>query len=248
MRCESYHENFSAGDPFPVAFPEYKAEEYNMKYLALALGIITISSSATAGLISSCPLAPGGSCVPPDDKGDSPGTMLTLLFSPFSFTTGAGTTHGILKTEVFQEAGGTLDFYYIVFNFADSATPVMRESDLNFAGWTTSVAFRSDGSQVPGFVDGNIAPASADRDASGSTIGFNFGGVPQNQRSRVVVISTNAFSYGAGQATLDGSSPVATFQAATPEPASFALLGGGLALMTLFAARSRNRCRRHFQS
>jgi hypothetical protein len=227
--------------------PGIYVEEY-MTYLALAIGMIAVSLPATAGLMSSCPLTLGGSCVPPDDAGDPAGTLLATKFAPFSFTTGAGITHGVLKEEVFREIGGTLDFYYIVFNQPDSATPVMRESDLNFAGWATSVAFRSDGSQVPGFVDGNVPASSADRDASGSIVGFSFGPTLPNQRSRVVVISTDAFSFTTGQSTIDGSAPLATFQPTVPEPASFLLLACGLLLMTLFAAGSRNRCRRHFQS
>jgi PEP-CTERM motif len=209
-------------------------------FWALAIGMIVVSPRATAGLVSACPLTPGGSCIPPDDMGDAPGTMLAVKFAPFSFTTRAGITHGVLKAEVFAEMGGTLDFYYIVFNQPDSATAVARESDLNFTGWATSVAFRSDGSQVPDFVDGNVPPSSADRDGSGSTVGFNFGPILPNQRSRVVVISTNAFSFTTGQSMVDGSGPLTTFQPTVPEPATFILLGGGLLLMTLFRGRSRN--------
>jgi hypothetical protein len=209
-------------------------------FWALAIHTIVVSPRASAGLMSSCLLTPGGSCVPPDDAGEAPGTMLALKFAPFSFSTGAGITHGVLKAEVFKETGGTLDFYYIVFNQPDSATSVASESDLNFAGWATSVAFRSDGSQVPGFVDGNVPPSSADLDGSGSTVGFNFGPVLPNQRSRVVVISTNAFSFTTGQSMVEGSGPLATFQPTVPEPGSFILFGGGLLLMTLFRARSRN--------
>lgn len=205
--------------------------------------LAVVSSTATAGLVSSCVLTPGGSCIPPDDLGDAPGTMLAVKFAPFSFTTSAGLTHGVLKAEVFKELGGTLDFYYIVFNFADSAASVSRETHFNFAGWTTSAAFRSDGSQVPGFVDGNVPPSSADLDGSGSTAGFNFGPILPNQRSRVVVISTNAVSLAAGQSTVDGSAPLATFQPAVPEPASFILLGGGLLLMTVYGIGMRYRFR-----
>jgi hypothetical protein len=206
-------------------------------FWALAISTIVVSQPASAGLLSSCPLIPGGSCLPPDDAGDPPGTMVALKFAPFNFTTSAGLTHGVLKEEVFKELSGTFDFYYIVFNLPDSATSLTRESDLNFAGWATSVAFRSDGSQVSGFVDGNVPPSSADRDAPGSTVGFNFGPILPNQRSRVVVISTDALGFTTGQSTIDSSGPVATFQPATPEPASFLLLGCGLLLMTLFSTR-----------
>ncbi len=207
---------------------------------AIAASIIMIPA-ASASLIASCPLAPGGSCVPPDDAGDTPGSLLAAVIDPFSFTTISGVTQGAIKSEVFREAGGTLDFYYIIFNAPASATSVMGEMDLNFSGWAVSVAFRSDGSNVPGFVDGNIPPSLANRDASGSNVGFTFGGVPPNERSRVVVVSTNAFSYAPGSMMVDGSGPLSTFQPAVPEPGSFVLLSRRL----VAAALARKRCSRN---
>jgi hypothetical protein len=198
---------------------------------------MALSPGARAGLIASCSLTPGGTCVPPDDAGDSAGTLLATLIDPFSFSSAGGVTHGAIKTEVFQESGGTLDFYYIIFNAPDSVSQVMGEMDMNFAGWGTSVAFRSDGANVPGFVNGNIAPSSASRDATGSTVGFIFSGIPANQRSRVVAVSTNAFYYTPGSMTVDGSSLLPTFQPSTPEPGCFVLIGGGL--LTILRRRMR---------
>ena len=195
-------------------------------------GLIT-ALPVNAALVSSCALIPGTSCSPPDDAGDGPGTLLATQLDPFSFTSSSGITHGAVKTEVFREAGGTLDFYYIAFNAPDSATSLMEETDLNFAGWATSVAFRSDGSTVPGFVNGNIPPSSAARDGSGSNIQFSFGGVPPNERSRVVVISTNAFYFAPGTITIDGSGPLQAFQPSIPEPGCFLLFGSGLLLLAL---------------
>lgn len=213
---------------------------------ALFISMIALSCLASADPLSSCSLVAGSTCVPPDDAGDAAGSMLAVQFDPFTFATAAGTTAGVLKTEVFREAGGTLDFYYILFNTPTSATSLTRESDLDFTGWNTSVAFRSDGSQVPGFVDGDIAPLSADRDPSGATIGFTFGPIPPNERSRVVVVSTNATSFGLGDAIIDGSGPLATFEPAVPEPGSLLLVASSIVLifirrmMTRSPARSRN--------
>ena len=88
-------------------------------FWALALSTIAVSSRADGALLSSCLLTTGSSCVPPDDAGDTPGTMVALTFAPFSYTTSAGLTHGVLKEEVFKEFSGTFDFYYIVFNLPD---------------------------------------------------------------------------------------------------------------------------------
>jgi hypothetical protein len=125
--------------------------------LAFTAAVVLVPP-ATASLLASYVLSPGTTCLPPDDMNDMPGTLLATQLDPFSFTTSSGITHGAIKTEVFRETAGTLDFYYIVFNAPDSATSLMRETDLNFSGWATSVAFRSDGSNVPGFVNGNVPP------------------------------------------------------------------------------------------
>ena len=209
-----------------------------LSFCALAAAIVFVPT-ATAGLITSCTLAPGSSCSPPDDAGDAPGTLLAARIDPFSFTTASGITDGAIKTEVFRESGGTLDFYYIIFNAPNSATSVMGEMEMDFSGWTTAVAFRSDGSSVPGFVDGNIAPLSASRDVAGSIIGFNFGGIPPNERSRVVIVSTNAVSFGPGSMVVDGSSQLAAFQPTVPEPTTF-----GLLIVGLFLAAVRKSCLR----
>jgi PEP-CTERM motif len=138
--------------------------------------------------------------------------------------------------------GGTLDFYDQIFNSAGSVTALFREADISFTGFGTSVAFRLDGGSLPGgpgFVNGTpgIIPVTADRDSSGSTVGFNFvptppgTKIPPGTTSSVLVISTDATRFTAGNAAVidGGSQTVASFQpASVPEPATFVLLGGGL--------------------
>jgi len=193
-----------------------------------------IVPSAKANLTGTILLAPTltvfPGLVPP---GTDPGTLLASLDSPFSFTTTAGTTSGSVDTAVFQEAGGTLDFYYQVVNNAISATALARMTATDFAGFSTAVGFRVDGSSLPaGFVDGSVAPITADSNSGGSVIGFSFNPpdaakIAPGSDSYVLVISTDATRFTAGNASVidGGTQTVASFQpSAVPEPRFYSLL------------------------
>jgi hypothetical protein len=101
----------------------------------------------------------------------------------------------------------------------------------SFTGWTTDVFYVDPGG---GGAAGRF-PASADRDGSGSTIGFNFDPfVAPGAATQVMVIRTNASNFTGGflgMTGLGGSTTVGAFQptagAAVPEPASLLLLGTG---------------------
>src|ERR1700681_2900769 len=83
----------------------------------LTIGIVVFSSAATATILplGSCPAANPGDTVTPCDATATPfGTLLASLSAPF--TTVNGTTSGTLFSAVYQEAGGTLDFYYQITN------------------------------------------------------------------------------------------------------------------------------------
>jgi len=185
-------------------------------------------------------LVPGGSGFPGDFTGAPPGTLLALNSAPFTST--LGLESGTIVSAVFREAGGTLDFYYQVTNNATCGVPtcdsLSRETDTNFFGFVTDVLFRTDGSSLPGgaFVNGTVAPATADRDGSADVVGFDFNQVPAlrilpGTVSTVLVIRTNATNFTLGNASVidGGVATVTAFEpTVVPEPTSLLLLGGGL--------------------
>ncbi|HEY6390894.1 MAG TPA: PEP-CTERM sorting domain-containing protein [Bryobacteraceae bacterium] len=203
-----------------------------------ALAAMSLSATPLTGTILTNPgdtVFPG--FVPP---GTAPGTLLASLVAPYSFVTTAGTTSGSLVSAVYRNSSGTLDFYYQVNNAASSATAIARETDDAFNGFLTWLGFRVDGSALAGplFVDGTVGPVTGDRNGgTGAVVGFSFNPpdgakILPGLHSNVLVISTNAVNFQAGNASVidGGTQTVASFQpsAATPEPASFALLGLGL--------------------
>ncbi len=169
----------------------------------------------------------------------TPGTLVAHTKQNYSYTTTAGTTSGTIESAVYLQSNGLLDFFYQVNNSASSATSIERLSNTSFTGFVTSTGFLLNGSTLSGttFVNGTVAPATADRDISGAVVGFNFfvpNEIGPGQSSNVIVIATNAANFVVGNSeVLDGGSfTTTTFQPAAaptvPEPSSLALLGSGL--------------------
>ena len=213
--------------------------------LVLAMAVIAVPS-ALADLVGSTPTGPGSTVFPGSVTGDPAGTLLADLLEPWSFTTTAGTTKGTFTTAVYQESGGTLDFYYQIANDAASATAIARESNTNFASqaFNISTGFRTDGGSLPGgiFVDGTVPPVTADVNSSGNVVGFSFQ-PPDDSKigpgavSNVFVITTAATNYTSGNAELldGGSVTMAAFQPAVPEPNL--LIGIAMGLIAMFGVR-----------
>ena len=235
----------------------------------MAIGIVMLSPMARASILSlgACPATTNGqTSIPCLANGQGPGMLLASLSAPFTST--LGTTSGTVLSAVYKEAGGTLDFYYQVFVNTSSTNcgtagkpacdPISRETDTDFSTWLTQLAFRTDGGTLgTGFVNGDTDPQTADRNlAPGNVIGFTFNGAPgftpilPGHTSRVLIISTDATNFKAGNASVidGGATTVASFEPAgappqslTPEPASFALLGLGLVALGGFSRRLKNR-------
>jgi hypothetical protein len=230
--------------------------------LVVAFGVILLmtSSSAMATIISpgggATPLAPGTSVLPNDVTAGTVGTLLAEMTANFNTTASGATVAGSLISAVFDEGDG-LDFYYQVVSNNTSNTNINNEANVNFAGWVTGVAYRTDGGSlcgIPGadctqnggtdpFTDGTVLPVGADRSLDGITVQFDFvppstSAIAPGQTSNVLIIQTDARNYTAGNSGLifGPTVTVASFEPASgvPEPASLALIGGGLLLLAGF--------------
>ena len=183
-------------------------------------------SSAMAGTIAACaaddPVAPGNTDFPIDCTGSTSGTLLASMSEPFTYTTSAGTNSGFISSAVYDD-GGTLNFYYQLANNASSATSFSTLSANSFAGFTTNDAYIDNGSSLGTvFVDGSNQPLTVANSPDGITTEFYFGaGNPLNDiapgsQSVVLIISTNATAFTAGNATVidsgGGTFTVASFQ------------------------------------
>lgn len=194
----------------------WSAKRWNLPLVGVAV-LLAAPFQSRAALAGLTPVTPGSTQLVGAVTG-APGVLLASLSSPFSFSTTSGVTSGTLITAVYRN-GANLDFYYQIVNSPTSATPIARETDTNFVGFTTAVGFRLDGAAVAPFVNGTIDPLTADVNAPGTVVGFQFGPpdsakIQPGQTSDVFVISTNATSFTAGNATFidGGSQTVAAFQ------------------------------------
>lgn len=224
------------------------------KFTLLMLGLTVLLAIAPAS--QAAPLT-GTTLTNPGDtifaslipSGTAAGSLLATMLSPYSFVTTAGTTSGTLRSAVFMNPSGTLDFYYQVDNSPNSATAIARETDTSFVNFLTYTGYRIDGGSLAGgFVNGTQTPVTADRNAAGTVVGFSFfppdsGKVLPGTTSSVLVISTNATLYTAGNAAVidGGTQTVAAFQplSGVPEPTTMALMGAGLVALACVRKRRK---------
>jgi hypothetical protein len=226
--------------------------------LAVVISMGWFAMPSQAMLVCASPLAPGAGTFPGDCTGEATGIQIDSTSVTFAVKNAQNVTvaTGTLLSAVFQEAGGTLDFYYQVFNDASSTDAIHRETDTSFAGFLTATAFRTDCGTLPcgtaGFTDGDIAPFASNRSSGvGSTVGFDFLAglgteIAPGTSSNVLVISTNATKDKIGTANVidGGVSTVLAFAPDTtvppvPVPMNLMLLGNGVLCLGLFRRKIR---------
>jgi PEP-CTERM motif-containing protein len=201
---------------------------------------------AVAVPVSATSLLPGTSVVPTpflDDPGALVVSAVGIPITPIS-----GAFSGLLTAAVYRDATtGRLEFDYQFTNNAGSNDAVHRLTGFNFSGFTTDVGFRPFlPAAGPFVVPGTEPPVSADRDANGSTVGFDFsvtGGpatlaIDPGETSFILAIKTDAPDWTTGFASVidGGAQTVPAFQPAgqpippadVPEPATLLLVGSAV--------------------
>ena len=138
---------------------------------------------------------------------------------------------GSLRTVVFREESGTLDFWYQV---TGSAHRIDRISVDNYAGYSTDMYFVTDGSLLPPETLGNVGTVGFEKFThyDADVIGANFDGGLAAQTSNWWVVRTDAKSYQDATAYLqNGAQAQAACLAPAPLPGSLVLVGTGLLTM-----------------
>ncbi|HWA82847.1 MAG TPA: hypothetical protein VG820_05420, partial [Fimbriimonadaceae bacterium] len=106
---------------------------------------------------------------------DAPGDLTIFADSPALLDTFSGgfanaSINGTVTSAVYLNDLGTLDFYVQV-TVGESSDPIGRVTLYNFAGFLTDVGHRLD-LYGPFTTTGTIDPSEANRNVSGSTVGF----------------------------------------------------------------------------
>jgi hypothetical protein len=197
----------------------------------LSFGLATCALSM-ASLASATVLTPG-SAGAPDPFSNAGWTLLATTGSQAlsSGTFTANATSWVYSDSANTFCAGCLDFVYMVTR-TGGADPIERITAGSFTGYSVDAGVVT---SSPGF-----APLTVDRSASGSVIGFNYqnaANLTGTQSTQLLVIETNATAFTAGLLSVQDQLAAngVGFQpaAATPEPVSMSLLGGGLALIGL---------------
>lgn len=184
-------------------------------------------------------------------------TRGSLLQSLETGTTGATTYNGFLRSAVYQNTLGTLDFYYqVAITSINAGDEVFNLTASNFLGFTVDALVDTtdfDGGGIftaannPNLQGPAGSTTTSSRNGSGSVVRADFGAnglEAAGQTSATYIFRTNAtnFNLGGTFTTQDGSvaqranfSPIA----AVPEPASWAMMLMGFGVIGSAMRRRR---------
>lgn len=177
-----------------------------------------------------------GNSVPPSPLFPTGPVIASILNNTITTPTFTATYSEWVMADPFNTwCSGCLDFVFQFTNNGGDSNE--RFSMYNYAGFLVDV-----GTNPFGVHD----PTTIDRSVNGPVIGFNFPASDQistGQSTPLLVIETNAVLYTTGYASAQDGTAGYGFAyspfAAVPEPASLALVGGGLALIGGLLRKSR---------
>ena len=191
----------------------------------VALALVMAGSAGATNIVA-------GGTVSPSVFGGNLGTETLLATTGvvnFSTTVGLTVEAGTYQASVYR-SGSFLDFVYTFNENNSSNTAIQSATMANFGSYAADVSY---------IVDGNVAPVGttgsngATRSADGNVIKFFFPltGVSAGQTADTMIIRVTATNYTLGLYTIQNgvTTNLAGYQpTATPEPATFAMIGAGL--------------------
>lgn len=222
-----------------------------------AAGISAIAMVAAAAPAHATILLPDASGVSFSAFDSS--TQGTLLDSINSGATGATTYTGALRSAVYRNTLGTLDFYFqVAVDTINAGDEVFNLTASDFAGFSIDALVSAMDPDGAGFFTAANNPnlqgppgstTTASRNGSGSVIRADFGlnGLEgAGQTSATYIFRTNATDYASGGTftTQDGSvAQRINFRptAAVPEPATWAMMLVGFGLIGFVLRRRREK-------
>jgi hypothetical protein len=164
------------------------------------MGFCAVSWAAGTALVAA-PVAAstcipyGGTCPPDDFSGQANGTLFNSSTDPFL----NAAFDGSYTNAVYEESGGTLDFYYQVTLASDSTDGITDIVASGFQNALADMGYRSDGGSLGGYlVNGSVVPTSVTRGASGDSIDWDVVGLNPGDTSTVLEVHTNATDYAHG--------------------------------------------------